>query len=114
MAINRIRKNMSEQVIEIMVLNQNGLNWLGPLYKSIRFHKYPRLKIQLVDNASTDSSVERTQKEYSEVPILRISSNLGYCMSSRQGMKQALVVSRFGEVCFPPKYHLTASKVPRP
>ena len=72
-----------------MVLNHNGQKWLPTIYQSIREQFYPRLKMYLVDNASTDSSVELIQKEYPEVTILRMPSNLGYCMAYNLAMKQA-------------------------
>jgi GT2 family glycosyltransferase len=75
-------------LIGIMILNRNGLNWLGPLYESINSQDYSRFRIYLVDNASTDSSVEWTQKKYPEVTILRMPHNLGYCMAYNLAMKE--------------------------
>jgi GT2 family glycosyltransferase len=67
--------------IGIMILNQNGEQWLPPLYDSLRRQSYPRLRIYLVDNASTDSSVSLTQARYPEVKVLRLAQNAGYCMA---------------------------------
>jgi GT2 family glycosyltransferase len=75
--------------IGVLVLNHNGQRWLPTIYQSIREQSYPQAKIYLVDNASTDSSVEWTQKEFPEVTILRMPSNLGYCMAYNLAMKQA-------------------------
>ena len=83
--------NLENPRIGILVLNHNGQNWLPTIYQSIRDQSYPRAKMYLVDNASTDSSVEWTQKEYPEVTILRMPSNLGYCMAYNLAMKQAFV-----------------------
>jgi GT2 family glycosyltransferase len=81
--------NRTPPKIGIFVLNHNGQKWLPTIYQSIREQSYPQAKMYLVDNASTDSSVERTQKEFPEVTILRMPSNLGYCMAYNLAMKQA-------------------------
>jgi GT2 family glycosyltransferase len=81
--------NLRNPQIGILVLNHNGQNWLPTIYQSIREQSYPRAKMYLVDNASTDSSVQWTQEEYPEVTILRMPSNLGYCMAYNVAMKQA-------------------------
>lgn len=67
--------------IGVMVLNQNGERWLPPLFESLRRQGYPRLKVFLVDNASTDRSVGLTIDHYPEVAVLRLSRNAGYCMA---------------------------------
>jgi GT2 family glycosyltransferase len=81
--------NRAKPKIGILVLNQNGQQWLPTIYHSIREQSYPQVKMYLVDNASTDASVEWTQKEYPKVTILRMPSNLGYCMAYNLAMKQA-------------------------
>lgn len=70
----------------IMVLNQNGEQWLPPLYESLRHQAYPFLKIYLVDNASTDNSVVLTQTDYPDVNVLRLSRNCGYCIAYNRTM----------------------------
>lgn len=67
--------------IGVMVLNQNGERWLGPLFDSLRQQSYPKLKVYLVDNASVDRSVSLTKTDYPEVKILQLSRNAGYCMA---------------------------------
>lgn len=83
--------NVKNPQIGIMVLNHNGQNWLPAIYQSIREQFYPQAKMYLVDNASTDSSVQWTQEEYPEVTIFRMPCNLGYCMAYNLAMKQAFV-----------------------
>ncbi len=70
----------------IMVLNQNGAQWLPSLYESLRRQAYPFLKIYLVDNASTDNSVALTQSNYPDVNVLKLSKNAGYCMAYNRTM----------------------------
>lgn len=67
--------------IGIMVLNHNGQQWLAPLLDSLRKQNYPKLKVYLVDNASTDGSIALIRRDFPEVKILRLSRNAGYCMA---------------------------------
>jgi hypothetical protein len=75
--------------IGILVLNQNGRHWLRSIFSSLLDENYPNKRIFLVDNASTDSSVEWTQQEYPQVTILRMPSNLGYCMAYNLARRQS-------------------------
>lgn len=75
--------------VGILILSQNGKEWLGPLYEWIRRDEYSNIRIYLVDNTSHDDSVEMTLEKYSEVTVLRMSQNLGYCMAYNLAMPYA-------------------------
>lgn len=50
---NRLIEFRDTLPIRVMVLNRNKLSWLGPLYESINFQDYPRIRMYLADNVST-------------------------------------------------------------
>jgi GT2 family glycosyltransferase len=77
---------INEPVIGILVLNRNGEEWLSPLFESIRAQRYGQAYVYLVDNASTDRSIELTLKKYPEVTVIRMPQNLGYCMAYNLAM----------------------------
>lgn len=64
--------------VAVMVLNYNGLRWLPNCLSSIANTDYPNLDIYLVDNGSTDESVDYVQKRFPGVKIIRYGRNLGY------------------------------------
>ena len=78
----------------VLLLNHNGRNWLPVIYASLGKQGYPRIQVYLVDNASTDGSVELTLKDYPEVTVLKMPQNLGYCMAYNLAMPYA-----FAEGC---------------
>jgi GT2 family glycosyltransferase len=80
--------------IGILILNHNGKTWLQPVYESVRNHGYPKVRIYLIDNASNDESVGMTRKKYPEVTVIRMPTNLGYCMAYNLAMPYA-----FGDGC---------------
>jgi len=75
--------------VGILILNYNGKSWLQPVYESVRNHGYPKVRIYLIDNASSDGSVELTLENYLEVKIIRMPQNLGYCMAYNLAMPYA-------------------------
>lgn len=77
---NAIKTNRPE-ILGILILNRNGKQWLPNLYDSIRLQSYPHVRIYLVDNASTDGSIELTGENYPEVTAIRMPINLGYSMA---------------------------------
>jgi GT2 family glycosyltransferase len=70
---------MTQPLVGILILNHNGRRWLEPLLASIRANAYPAARLFLVDNASTDGSVELARARHRDVEILSMPGNLGYC-----------------------------------
>jgi len=73
-------------MLGILILNQNGVGWLPVIYESIQAQGYPHVRVYLVDNASTDRSVELTLTKHPEVMVIRMPQNLGYCMAYNLAM----------------------------
>jgi GT2 family glycosyltransferase len=76
-------------VVGILILNQNGERWLPVVYDSIRPQGYPHVRVYLVDNASTDGSIELMRGSYPEVTVIRMPKNIGYCMAYNLAMPYA-------------------------
>jgi GT2 family glycosyltransferase len=65
--------------VAILVLNFNGKRWLRDCFSSLRTMSYPNFEVYLVDNASTDDSVEYTRREFPWVEVIRHDRNYGFC-----------------------------------
>lgn len=78
--------------VYIIVLNWNGkddtLNCLHSLH-NLRMDK-GEAKILVIDNASTDGSLEAIKKQYKEVEILENEANLGFAAANNLGIDYAL------------------------
>jgi len=81
--------NNEVPILGILIINHNGKEWLPPLYESVRNNGYPGSRIYLVDNCSSDGSVDTTLAHYPEVSVIRMPENLGYCMAYNIAMDQA-------------------------
>jgi len=77
--------------ISIITVNYNGLRFLKNLFNSILNLNYPEDKIQviMVDNGSTDGSVEFVRSNFPEVEVLVLNKNSGYAGGNNEGFKHA-------------------------
>ncbi len=75
----------------IIVVNYNGKKYLEECFKSLENLNYPkdRYKVIMVDNASSDDSVEFTTKNFPWIKILELGENYGFCKSNNEGAKIA-------------------------
>jgi GT2 family glycosyltransferase/glycosyltransferase involved in cell wall biosynthesis len=76
--------------VTIVVLNYNGLVHLEDCFSSVTQLDYPpdRLELMLVDNASTDGSVEYVQTHYPQVRIVRCPENRGLGAGNNVGARE--------------------------
>ena len=73
----------------ILILNYNGLRWLPGLLESLRQEAGTNHHIYLVDNASTDESLNYLHREHPDVTIIRHAENLGYAEAYNRAIPQA-------------------------
>ena len=76
--------------VEIIVLNWNGKDDTVECLRSLGKIDYPNKQISVVDNASTDDSVELIKREFPDVSIIENESNLMYAGGNNVGIRKAL------------------------
>jgi hypothetical protein len=74
----------------IIILNWNGLKDVVECLESIRGLDYPDFEVIVVDNGSSDGSVEIIRNKYQEVVLLTNSENLGFTAGNNIGMRYAI------------------------
>lgn len=79
---------MGNATFSIIILNWNGENLIEDCIDSVLQSKYKNIEVIVVDNASTDNSIEKLKK-YSEVIVIRNNSNIGYAAGNNVGYKAA-------------------------
>ena len=74
----------------IIVLNWNGLKETLDCLASLRRISYPRFKVIVVDNASTDGSPKAIAEQFPEALLIRNQVNAGFDGGNNIGMRAAL------------------------
>jgi hypothetical protein len=84
---------MSQPLVYVLVINWNGIEHLQECFESLCANTYANARFLLVDNASTDGSVEFVRREFGRDPrveIVECGSNLGWSGGNNVGMERAL------------------------
>jgi len=76
-------------LVSIIIVNYCGLDLLSKCLKSITTTSYDNFETILVDNNSTDDSVNFTQKNFSDVQIIKLNKNYGFATPNNIGAKVA-------------------------
>jgi len=74
----------------VIILNWNGKDYLNDCLPTISNQTYPNYKVVLVDNGSTDDSVEFVKKNYPHVAIIELDRNYGFSKGNNIGIEYAL------------------------
>jgi GT2 family glycosyltransferase len=69
---------VADPLLSILIPHFNGVHFLAPCFNALRAQTYPRLEVILIDNGSTDNSLEFTRHNFPEVKIVETGQNLGY------------------------------------
>ncbi len=69
--------NINENKVTIAVITYNGEKLLEECLSAIKSQDYPEYEIMLVDNNSTDHSVELVRDKFPEVRVLQMGQNRG-------------------------------------
>jgi len=72
-------------LISILIINFNGAKWLAPCLDSLAAITYPNREVILVDNASSDESLQILQR-YPWVKLVRSETNRGFAGGNNLGL----------------------------
>lgn len=77
--------------VSVIVTNYNGRHFLDSCFRSLYKINYPRelYEVIMVDNGSTDGSVEFVEKSFPWVKIIRLDKNFGFTGGNNRGVKKA-------------------------
>ncbi len=81
---------MSSPRVSVIVLNYNGLKWLEACCRSLAETRYANFQVLLVDNGSTDGSVDFVRTRFPSIDVIVNETNLGYSAGNNIGIKAAL------------------------
>jgi GT2 family glycosyltransferase len=86
---------MEGPIVSIVVTNWNGRAWLERCMRSLSEQTLKPIEIILVDNGSTDGSVEFVEQAFPHVRIVRLPENRGHAGPVNDGFRAANPQSPF-------------------
>lgn len=76
-------------LVSIIIVHHNRREFLEKCLSSLSRQTYLSVEIILVDNLSTDDSIEYVKKEFPSVKIIQCEENLGFAKGNNVGIKNA-------------------------
>jgi GT2 family glycosyltransferase len=80
----------TEAGVSCVIVNWNGWRDTLDCLASLREQDYKSLEVIVVDNGSSDDSVERIRASFPEVRVIETGKNLGYAKGCNVGIRAAL------------------------
>ncbi|MBX5438117.1 MAG: glycosyltransferase family 2 protein [Thermoflavifilum sp.] len=74
--------------VAVVILSWNGRQQLASFLPSVCRSTYPRLKIYVADNASTDDTVAFVRREFPQVHCIQNDRNYGFAEGYNQALRQ--------------------------
>jgi GT2 family glycosyltransferase len=75
--------------VSVVIVNWNGASLLPDCLGSLRSQTFPDFEIVLVDNGSTDASVERARALFPGIRVVEVGRNAGFARGSNLGIREA-------------------------
>jgi len=82
---------MKEPLVGCVIVNWNGWRDTLTCLDALRSTDYPELLVVVVDNGSTDDSVERIRAAHPEIRLLETGRNLGFAGGNNAGIRELLL-----------------------
>src|SRR5450830_1576724 len=83
-------ESFSMKRVDVVVLNWNGWQDTIACLASLQRQDYPHFNLLVVDNGSTDGSVDQIKKAMPALELLQTGANLGFGGGCNAGIKLAL------------------------
>jgi len=87
---NNCKQSSNVPLVAVIILSYNAKEELRESIRSVLSSSYKNLDVIIVDNNSTDGSVEMVSKEFPEVHIIKSQENLGFGGGNNIGMRSAV------------------------
>ena len=88
-----------QPLVAIVIVNWNGGQTVINCIKSLAMTSYPNYKVVLVDNGSTDDSLEKILKILPDMQVIRLPKNYGYTVGTNVGWRCGLKKLKAEYIC---------------
>jgi len=77
-------------LVYVIILNYNGQRWLPDCLSTLAETRYENFRVVVVDNASSDGSLEIVKERFRGVEVIANRANLGFSEGNNVGIRAAL------------------------
>jgi GT2 family glycosyltransferase len=85
--------------VGIIIVNWNKKEMTGNCLETLKMTKYPNFQVILVDNGSTDDSINYLKKIWPNLHVISLDKNYGYTTGTNIGWKYAIKVLKTDYIC---------------
>ena len=85
----RVGKDVKTMKVSIIIPNYNGKHFMKDCMESLEEQTFRDFEVIVVDNASTDGSVEFMKEDYPSVRLVEMETNTGFSGAVNAGIKKA-------------------------
>jgi GT2 family glycosyltransferase len=87
-SLETLRQESNKEVyrVAIIIVNWNGKRYLETCLPTVFAQDYQDFTVYLVDNASTDGSVEMVRRRFPQIRLIQNETNLGFCAANNLGI----------------------------
>jgi GT2 family glycosyltransferase len=85
----KVLANTNHPLVSVIILNYNGKRFLDKCLSSILVQSYPNYEVLLVDNNSTDDSVDFVKKNFPKILVVKNHDNVGFAEGTNIGFKNS-------------------------
>jgi GT2 family glycosyltransferase len=78
---------LASSKVAVAILNWNGVAYLHSFLGKVCEYSIPEAEVWIIDNASSDSSLEYVRDEFPQVKIVELPENLGFADGYNEGLK---------------------------
>ena len=75
--------------VSVIIVNYNGMSYLEACLRSVLAQKVPDFEVILVDNKSSDGSLEHVRRMFPDLLAVANEKNLGYTVGINSGISRA-------------------------
>ncbi|MFV0363870.1 MAG: glycosyltransferase family 2 protein [Suipraeoptans sp.] len=75
--------------LTIVIPNYNGKHFIKPCLDALELQTYQDFQTIIVDNASTDGSIQYIEENYPSVKLMKLDSNYGFSRAVNEGIRAA-------------------------
>lgn len=81
---------MLDSPVCVLIVNWNGRRHLEVGLPSLLATRYRHFKIMILDNGSTDGSVDWVQRNFPQIETVSLGANLGFAAANNVGLRQVM------------------------